>query len=572
MKISALFHFPDVCRLCMQQKPAPEMVPLASILPEFDMQLLELMDEFCGSPSQQDFSDLLPSAVCEQCQQHFLAAFKFKRKMMFLRDFQMAFLLMNHNGDSQPLRQLFDDRYETMSSQFQEIDLIDRDHKLRWEDLTVSMERHEGSIKQKDGAAEDDLEMALRENEMNEDNDQIFTVELLENSGDDGFSCHSDFSDENVEIEYLDVEHGSNDGGMEVEQSANCDEEKLIFAEADNANCAIPALERSEHEAEVEWNCDFENCKERFSCEDELIQHKEKIHRCWVCSICGVVLKNKYSLNVHIRRHKGLTKYPCEYCSSSFYTSQEYKLHLGLVHVASEMAKCGICGLEFKNVTCLKRHLKSHSEVRNYQCPYCEKAFKTNMHLHRHKETIHLNVRFKCGHCDVSYGRKDKLRMHIERVHNIQMYFLCNICLKSFTTEDQRQEHMALHSQPKPLECGICLAAFLTREEFNKHVCISYREDYVCCARDFKFHTFYNKHMFLVHGVKANARVKPKDDKLIANVRAERKQEERCAKCEKTFPTRTQKNAHKPLCRGKQQNPEQPPVEDFVVEYIVPND
>lgn len=102
------------------------------------------------------------------------------------------------------------------------------------------------------------------------------------------------------------------------------------------------------------------------------------------------------------------------------------------------------------------------------------------------------------------------------------MYFICEICLKSFPTAEQLQEHADHHANPKPLECGVCLVIYLSQEELDGHLCISYRDDYLCCGRDHKFHTFYNKHMFLAHGQKTNARVKPASDKLIANMRAER--------------------------------------------------
>lgn len=57
-------------------------------------------------------------------------------------------------------------------------------------------------------------------------------------------------------------------------------------------------------------------------------------------------------------------------------------------------------------------------------------------------------------------------------------------------------------------------------EIFNSHP--SNRDDYVCCERDFKYHFYYNKHMFLVHGLKTNVRVKPTQGLLLGQVRAMR--------------------------------------------------
>lgn len=98
----------------------------------------------------------------------------------------------------------------------------------------------------------------------------------------------------------------------------------------------------------LEWECDITGCDQRFDDNEQFIQHKKDVHQCCICTICGIVLKNKYSLEVHTRRHTGKTNFTCRYCPSTFYTSQEYKLHLGLVHVATDTVNCDVCGLEFK--------------------------------------------------------------------------------------------------------------------------------------------------------------------------------------------------------------------------------
>ncbi|XP_058123455.1 uncharacterized protein LOC131294599 [Anopheles ziemanni] len=99
-------------------------------------------------------------------------------------------------------------------------------------------------------------------------------------------------------------------------------------------------------------------------------------------------------------------------------------------------------------------------------------------------------------------------------------------------------EHKTHHSNPKELQCGICLGANLTQKEFDDHLCITYRENYICCNRDFKYQSFYNKHMLLAHGEHTNVRVKPTDGLLIGQFRAMRRQEIRCPNCAQEFPTR----------------------------------
>lgn len=157
----------------------------------------------------------------------------------------------------------------------------------------------------------------------------------------------------------------------------------------------------------------------------------------------------------------------------------------------------------------------------------------------------------------------------------VQTYFPCEICLKSFTTSVDLLEHKQHHDNPKDLECAVCLSAFFNQKEFDEHLCISYRESYICCDRDFKYHLQYNKHMFLVHGLKTNARVRPASNQLLGAARASRKQVERCTKCEQVFPTRKLKKDHMALCQRveehlevEQQQQQQPEFHEEVLMEI----
>ncbi|KAL1394843.1 hypothetical protein pipiens_011667 [Culex pipiens pipiens] len=97
------------------------------------------------------------------------------------------------------------------------------------------------------------------------------------------------------------------------------------------------------------WKCTFANCDEVYPTKDELLRHKKEMHSKYVCDICGLVLKHKYTLEVHLRRHKGESKYPCQYCRTAYFTSNELKLHMSVVHLSLVDFQCNDCGLAFKN-------------------------------------------------------------------------------------------------------------------------------------------------------------------------------------------------------------------------------
>ncbi|XP_055609733.1 zinc finger and BTB domain-containing protein 41-like [Uranotaenia lowii] len=532
MPLASLEKFPEVCRLCLQPKTDTEGIPLAGTQPEFEATLQELLDDFCFAVPE-EYGEMLPSTICESCLDEFLAVYRVKKKMDFLLSFQIAFTRMQLQGMESDLRQLFDQHYDYMLNVFRDINLIHHDddgddYRLQWDDLVAANSEPEPKESFLEPSTEEGLEMI-------DDENNLFEIEVLDEEIDEtnelSQSYQKDFGEAGPSSE-------TNLNNIETDPTLP----KILFKKH------VP--NQNEVELLNEPSCPADDCGVELKSQDDLTRHKKESHAYFGCDICGLELKNKYSLEVHIRRHQGTTRYNCEYCASSFHTAQEQKLHLQLVHLGADSVECEICGLAFKNTIGLKRHLKSHSEVRNYKCPHCDKAFKTNMHLHRHKETIHLKVRFNCPYCDISYGRKDKLRMHIERDHDIQSYFICEICVKSFNTNEQLEEHMNHHGNPKPLECGVCLVAFLEQSDFEQHLCISYRDNYECCGQDHKYHTYFNKHMFLKHGERTNFRVKPNPVKLLAKVRAERKHDERCPKCGKVFETRKLKNEHKSLCGG----------------------
>ncbi|XP_055607217.1 zinc finger protein 652-like [Uranotaenia lowii] len=291
-------------------------------------------------------------------------------------------------------------------------------------------------------------------------------------------------------------------------------------------------------------------CDIVFESRVELVRHKRSEHRDFICDTCGLSFQQKFGLETHRKRHGNVRQFKCDYCPMEYFTKPEKSLHMKQVHLNAFLANCPHCGLAFKTKSTLNQHLKTHDNQRTHTCAVCGFGFKSYTHLNRHIKAVHQDVRFNCEHCEVSYGRKDKLRMHMEKVHNIQTYFVCEICLQSYPTNKKLDEHKVHHDNPKPLQCGTCLAAHLTQEEFDQHLCISYQENYLCCGRDFKFHFYYNKHMFLEHGMKTNVRVKPKQGVLLGQYRAMRKQAERCPRCGQEFATRNLKKQHMLSCHG----------------------
>ncbi|XP_055606811.1 putative zinc finger protein 286B [Uranotaenia lowii] len=404
------------------------------------------------------------------------------------------------------------------------------------------------------GPEEDLISNTLENQELQSDN---------ESSDDDGEQCS----------EYTLMEAGEDCDLMQDEDEEPAEKKRrknlrLREEAVDEQHCTIEDCKfstdrpsrfekhlRKRHPKKLELlSCFREGCKgELFPSRELLIQHKNDFHNTHICVICDKVMRHLVAYENHVRSHerKRESTIKCGICKELFCTEPELQRHAVKQHAVRFLFECQECGLGFKQKMLLNQHMLTHSVERNFNCEQCGMGFKTANHMRRHARTVHSEIRFACEHCPMSYGRRDKLRMHMEKVHDIQTYFVCDICCVTFETNDKLEEHKQRHESPQEMECGICLAACTTPKEFNEHMCITYQDNYVCCGRDFRYHSFFNRHMFLTHGVSINARVKPKAGVLMGKQRAMRKPVERCTKCEYVFATRKLKKQHMESCEGQ---------------------
>ncbi|XP_053688387.1 zinc finger protein 439-like [Sabethes cyaneus] len=559
MTILNLEHFPDVCRICVQPKASEELISIkSSTVENVDRTILELLDDITtGIPK--DVSEKLPNAMCSACFAVFEFVVQYQQKIRLLTKFLMAWAQFKA-GNIVAIVDLFESDGAKLIKVIKELGLCKKET-VQVEDLlkefrskktddddtygtksTTRGVKYEYTEYYNVEYIDEDIEPKIQESPEDKHCDDPIVEFLIDIDGDNNVTDNAGVKN----ITPVDIV-AKPKPKVRMLQCTYC------VYRTTSKDMFQNHIERHEHpDDDNPWKCSYSNCSEAYPTKEDLLQHKREIHSKYVCGICGTILKHKYTLEVHLRRHAGDSKYPCQYCSTSYFTANELKLHLSVMHLAVADVQCNTCGLTFKNKKSLRLHEKVHSNQRSFPCDECSMAFKTSAHQRRHHNTVHRAIKFNCTLCSVSYGRKDKLRMHMEKTHKIQTYFPCHICLKSFSAADDLEEHMEHHRNPKHLECGTCLAAFMEQTDFNEHLCITYRDDYVCCNRDFKFHLQFNKHMFLAHGLRTNVRVKPVADQLLGASRASRKSIERCPKCGQSFPTRKKKKEHTALCEMDQ--------------------
>ena len=143
------------------------------------------------------------------------------------------------------------------------------------------------------------------------------------------------------------------------------------------------------------------------------------------CKYCGKVYHTGRKLTEHINQeHPGeQTIYACPFCTHPFNQYSEYLQHLG--EHEDRVIRCRLCNKEFKTITRLRVHTKTHVN----QCPFCSENFLTPQALQDHmKENHETNpgaVESQCSLCEFTSDSISKLAKHNQSVHRP---YGCNIC------------------------------------------------------------------------------------------------------------------------------------------------
>lgn len=147
----------------------------------------------------------------------------------------------------------------------------------------------------------------------------------------------------------------------------------------------LRSLQRHKEEhRQVEISCD--KCSKTFKTKEKAERHKLDVHPVDLlqCDLCGVTLKSRKALKLHVSRHENFV---CSSCGKSFTDEAELESHKKI-----HKFPCVECGKVFTRSNDVKRHcrLKHNTEVGTNYCVLCKKNISEK--IEKHLKGVHPGV------------------------------------------------------------------------------------------------------------------------------------------------------------------------------------
>ncbi|XP_055610678.1 gastrula zinc finger protein XlCGF26.1-like [Uranotaenia lowii] len=551
MTVFALASYPEVCRICLHSIPVGSEIPLKKC----DPALNDTLDRVTY-PIPKNIEHLFPQQVCENCHQSLKSFIAFRSNMILLHKLMDALKEVKQANPS-PIINLFQNRPEIVPL-LQALDLCNSE-KTSVDDLLNEFPNYKlAQLPDKCEPQREEIEdKILGDDEFQTPSfEPHLTIELFETTESIVKSDPKNGKLNKPAKALVEMLQGLPEISFEHKPVIKAKRKKTInifgcskcdFKTVYKQN--IEAHKRSHLRRESkQYVCQEPGCMKVFA-ESLGYQTHRANHYLFTCENCGGRYKTKTALNSHLQTHESNPVFTCPYCNYKAIKREYVMNHVKSQHQRSNAFKCDICELVFTRKSGMMDHRNTHTKEKIFNCSICEKVFYAAKYLKKHVKVVHEKKRILCEYCPKDFRTKCCLLDHIEKDHGIQKRFICDICLKVSSTQSALDEHTKRHENPNHLECGRCLLLNSTQEALGNHLCISYRDDYVCCGRDQRHHTQFNKHMFLVHGLRTNVRVKPVPGELIGVTRSKRKRIESCSLCGEMFDTRTLKKKHMEICR-----------------------
>ncbi|XP_030205005.1 zinc finger and SCAN domain-containing protein 2 isoform X5 [Gadus morhua] len=128
-----------------------------------------------------------------------------------------------------------------------------------------------------------------------------------------------------------------------------------------------------------------------------------------------------------------------------------------------------LSGEGFPDNTKMTIHMVTHTSKKPYVCDQCMKHFSTSFNLKKHMRTHSGEKPYSCDQCMTRFGTSYNLKKHM-RTHSGEKPYSCDQCMTRFGTSYNLRIHMKTHTGEKPYSCDQCMKRFIQNSSLKMHM------------------------------------------------------------------------------------------------------
>ncbi|KAG8450634.1 hypothetical protein GDO86_003055 [Hymenochirus boettgeri] len=232
------------------------------------------------------------------------------------------------------------------------------------------------------------------------------------------------------------------------------------------------------HTGEKPYLCQY--CDYRSADSSNLKTHVKTKHSKempFKCDICLQTFADSKDLQAHAILHQESKSHQCLHCDHKSSNSSDLKRHIISVHTKDYPHKCEVCEKGFHRPSELKKHEAAHRGKKMHQCRHCEFQIADPFVLSRHILSVHTKeLPFRCKRCKKGFRQQIELKKHM-KTHSGKKVYQCEYCEYNTTDASGFKRHViSIHTKDYPHRCDYCKKGFRRPSEKNQHTLKHHKE------------------------------------------------------------------------------------------------
>ncbi|XP_061644238.1 zinc finger protein 711 isoform X2 [Phyllopteryx taeniolatus] len=226
------------------------------------------------------------------------------------------------------------------------------------------------------------------------------------------------------------------------------------------------------HTGEKPYHCP--HCEFRCADQSNLKTHIKSKHGAdlpFKCSHCPQAYADARELQRHIEMVQGHKTHQCPHCEHKSTNSSDLKRHIISVHTKDFPHQCDVCEKGFHRPSELKKHAETHKGSKLHQCRHCNFNAPDTFTLSRHILSLHTKeLPFKCKRCRRGFRQPAELKKHM-KTHSGRKVYQCQYCEYNSTDASGFKRHViSIHTKDYPHRCDYCTKGFRRPSEKSQHI------------------------------------------------------------------------------------------------------